>query len=45
MKNKTIGESIVNSDDIYEEIKRLESEKEVGDRKKMKLQSKTDHVY
>lgn len=45
MKNKTIGDSIINSDDIYEEIKRLESQKEVNERKKMKLQSKTDNVY
>lgn len=45
MKNKAIGDSIMNSDDLYEEIRRLENQREVNEKKKMKLQAKTDQVY
>lgn len=37
LRNKSIGDSIVNTDSIYDEIKRLEMEKEVQERKKHKL--------
>ena len=37
LKNKTIGATIMNSDQIFEDIRRLESERDMQDRKKYKL--------
>lgn len=45
MRNKSIGNEIVNSDSIYDEIRKLDNEKDVMERKKYKLQEKTDRVY
>ena len=39
-----MGATIVNSDQIFEEIKRLETEKELQERKKHKLKTKTQTV-
>lgn len=37
LKNKTIGATIMNSDQIFDDIRRLESERDMQDRKKYKL--------
>lgn len=43
--NKTVGDSIINSDQIFQDIRRLESEREMQQRKRYKLEVKNEKVY